>query len=123
MQRIICRERADWREKAAAAGFLFHTIDGLPYWDESAYYAFTLKEIEDDLEAPTAELERMCRELVARAVEDAQERLLADVLRLVVPAEKADHESEERLLPPGDEDAERAEVAGANRQDEILVGS
>ena len=28
---------------------------------------FTLKEIEDDLEAPTAELDRMCRDLVERA--------------------------------------------------------
>ena len=79
MQRIACDERADWHEKAEQAGFLFHTIDGERYWDERAYYAFTLKEIEDDLEAPTAELDRMCRELVARAVDD--ERMLK-VLRI-----------------------------------------
>jgi glutathionylspermidine synthase len=80
MQRITCPERADWRAKAQAAGFLFHTLDGQPYWDESAYYAFTLREIEDDIEAPTAEFERMCRELVGRAVED--ERILR---RLRIP--------------------------------------
>src|SRR4051812_23432724 len=72
MQRIACDERADWRERAEAAGFLFHTIDGERYWDERAYYAFTLEEIERDIEAPTAELDRMCRELVARAVDDSE---------------------------------------------------
>ncbi len=70
MQRIICEERRDWRAKAEAIGFVFHTIDGAPYWDESAYYAFALKQIEEDVEAPTAELDGMCRELVGRAVAD-----------------------------------------------------
>src|SRR6185312_6338752 len=65
-----CEERADWRDKAEAAGFLFHTLDGEPYWDERAYYGFTLREIERDLEAPTAELDGMCRELVGRAIDD-----------------------------------------------------
>jgi glutathionylspermidine synthase len=70
MQRTPCDERPDWRAKAEASGFAFHTIDGAPYWDESAYYAFTLREIEQDIEAPTGELDGMCRELVARAVGD-----------------------------------------------------
>jgi glutathionylspermidine synthase len=79
MQRIPCDERADWRETAEKVGFQFHTIDGERYWDERGYYAFTLKEIEEDLEAPTAELDGMCGELVARAVAD--ERILR-VLRI-----------------------------------------
>ncbi|MFL5039700.1 MAG: glutathionylspermidine synthase family protein [Xanthobacteraceae bacterium] len=70
MQRIACDERPDWQDKAAQAGFRFHTIAGERYWDERAYYAFTLKQIEDDIEAPTGELDAMCRELVARAVND-----------------------------------------------------
>lgn len=74
MQRIPCDERPDWQDKAEEAGFQFHTIDGERYWDERAYYAFSLEEIERDIEAPTAELEAMCRELVARAVDD--ERML-----------------------------------------------
>jgi glutathionylspermidine synthase len=74
VQRIGCDERGDWRAKADAVGFVFHTMDGARYWDERAYYAFTLKEIEEDIEAPTGELDLMCRELVARAVED--ERML-----------------------------------------------
>jgi glutathionylspermidine synthase len=70
MQRISCDERADWRNIAARVGFEFHTLDDEHYWDERAYYAFTLKEIEQDLEGPTAELDKMCRELVARIVAD-----------------------------------------------------
>lgn len=74
MQRITCPERADWRETAERVGFAFHTLGGEPYWDESAYYGFTLEEIERDIEAPTAEIDKMCRELVDRAVAD--ERML-----------------------------------------------
>ena len=79
MQRIACDERANWLDVAEQTGFAFHTIGGERYWDERAYYAFTLKEIEEDIEAPTGELDAMCRELVARAVED--ERMLK-VLRI-----------------------------------------
>lgn len=79
MQRISCEERDDWRVRAAEAGFEFHTIDGERYWDERAYYAFTLQEIERDLEAPTGEIDAMARELVARAVAD--ERMMR-VLRI-----------------------------------------
>ena len=57
MQRIAYEERPDWRVRAEGIGFDFHTIDGQRYWDERAYYAFTLMEIEQDLEAPTAELD------------------------------------------------------------------
>lgn len=35
MRRIDLEPRADWKQKAEAAGFDFHTIDGAPYWDES----------------------------------------------------------------------------------------
>jgi glutathionylspermidine synthase len=70
MQRITCSERDDWEATAAATGFTFHTEAGTRYWDERAYYAFTLDEIERQIEAPTAELNAMCRELVSRAVKD-----------------------------------------------------
>jgi glutathionylspermidine synthase len=70
MQRIICPERDDWRATAAETGFDFHTIDGERYWDERAYYAFTLDEIEHQIEAPTGEIEAMCLELVAHAIDD-----------------------------------------------------
>ncbi len=50
MQRIVCPERDDWQATAESAGFDFHTIDGERYWDERAYYAFTLDEIERQIE-------------------------------------------------------------------------
>ena len=70
MQRIPCPERDDWRETAARCGFDFHELDGERYWDERAYYAFTLAEIELGIEEPTGEIEQMCLELVSRVVKD-----------------------------------------------------
>jgi glutathionylspermidine synthase len=70
MQRLACPERDDWRISAEQAGFEFHTIDGERYWDERACYAFSLQEIERQIEAPTAEIDAMCLELVGQAVAD-----------------------------------------------------
>ena len=70
MRRITCPERSDWRATAEGAGFDFHTIDGERYWDERAYYAFTLDEIERQIEQPTGEIDAMCLELVSNAVDD-----------------------------------------------------
>jgi glutathionylspermidine synthase len=70
MRRIDCPERDDWRTTAEACGFDFHTIDDERYWDERGYYAFTLQEIEEEIEAPTAEIDAMCLELVNCAIDD-----------------------------------------------------
>jgi glutathionylspermidine synthase len=70
MRRITCPERDDWCATAEGAGFDFHTIDGERYWDERAYYAFSLDEIERQIEAPTGEIDAMCLELVGHAVDD-----------------------------------------------------
>ena len=72
MERIETPERPDWREQAAALGFRFHSIGGSPYWDESAHYRFSLSEIEQDIERPTAELHELCKDLVGRAVRDEE---------------------------------------------------
>jgi glutathionylspermidine synthase len=80
MQRLACPERDDWRATADKTGFDFHTIDGERYWDERACYAFTLEEIERQIEAPTAEIEAMCLELVGRATDDEN-----DLRRLKIP--------------------------------------
>jgi len=70
VQRLACSEREDWQATAEAAGFVFHTLDGERYWDERAFYAFTLDEIEQQIEAPTGEIDAMCLELVGRAIDD-----------------------------------------------------
>lgn len=68
MRRIPLTPRPDWKDQAEKLGFHFHTIDGEPYWDESAYYAFTLRQIEDDLEAPSQDLHDMAMSLVDEVV-------------------------------------------------------
>lgn len=79
MRRVAAPARANWRERAEEAGFAFHTIDGEPYWDESAYYAFTLREIEDDIEAPTAELHAMALDLVDDVLRDERHMRELDI--------------------------------------------
>ncbi|WP_100656427.1 glutathionylspermidine synthase family protein [Alteromonas flava] len=68
MLRIPIAERPRWRQRAAEFGFHFHTMYGEPYWDESAYYQFTLAQIETDIEDPTAQLHQMCLAAVATVV-------------------------------------------------------
>lgn len=70
MQRLKIRERPGWRERASEFGFHFHTMYGEPYWDESAFYQFTLQQIEQDLEDPSAELQQMCMAVVEKVVAD-----------------------------------------------------
>ena len=70
MKRIAIAERAHWRARAEEAGFAFHTIDGARYWDERAYYAFSLAQIENDIEDPTAQIHAMALDLVDEVVGD-----------------------------------------------------
>ncbi|HEV7438620.1 MAG TPA: glutathionylspermidine synthase family protein, partial [Methylobacterium sp.] len=76
-RRVRLGERRGWRETARRNGFTFHTLDGAPYWDETHAYAFTLDEIERDIEQASADLHALCLAFVARAVED--ERILASL--------------------------------------------
>ena len=68
MRRLDLAPRPDWRSRAVECGFAFHTIGGEPYWDESHCYAFTLAQIENDIEAPTEELHAMALDLVGDIV-------------------------------------------------------
>ncbi|WP_395342197.1 glutathionylspermidine synthase family protein [Ningiella sp. W23] len=70
MLRVPCDEREDWQSLAHEFGFKFHTMYGEKYWDESAYYQFTLEQIERDIEAPTENIHQMCLEVVQRVVND-----------------------------------------------------
>lgn len=52
--------RPGWREHVERdLGFIFHTIDGEPYWDETACYVFTGEQVET-LERATNELQQLC---------------------------------------------------------------
>jgi glutathionylspermidine synthase len=59
MQRLPQLPRNNWQERVEELGMLYHTINGEPYWDESACYRFTSAEI-DMLDDTTAELHEMC---------------------------------------------------------------
>ncbi|MFC4698875.1 glutathionylspermidine synthase family protein [Glaciecola siphonariae] len=70
MLRMGITPRKDWKKMAHEYGFHFHTMHGQPYWDESAYYQFTLKQIEQHLESPTEELHQMCLHIVDKVSKD-----------------------------------------------------
>ncbi|MET8409271.1 glutathionylspermidine synthase family protein [Streptomyces sp. NPDC005195] len=64
MERRLLEPRPDWQQTVERQGLIYpltrYPDDSLrPYWDESAYYAFSLPEVEA-LEDTVAELHRMC---------------------------------------------------------------
>lgn len=79
MKKIAIEQRPGWRDYAESVGFDFHTFDGEPYWDESAYYQFGLEQIEQDLEAPTEELHQMALSLIPDILADEQKLIALDV--------------------------------------------
>ena len=70
MKGISVSARSNLAEAAAKHEFEFQDGTGIPYWDETAYYQFTTRQIEEDLETPAAEIENLCFEVVARAMDD-----------------------------------------------------
>jgi glutathionylspermidine synthase len=59
MNRISLTPRGDWHAKAEALGFTYHTHERGAYWDESACYVFTAREI-DELESAGNILHQLC---------------------------------------------------------------
>lgn len=72
MFRMPCQPRKGWQQLATEFGFHFHTMYGEPYWDESAYYQFSLQQIENDIEDPSAELHQMCLAIVDEVVKSEE---------------------------------------------------
>jgi glutathionylspermidine synthase len=68
MERINCPVRNDWKKRVEEIGFGFHTIDGT-YWDESAYYQFSMREV-NELETATAELFDRCLDAVQYVIDN-----------------------------------------------------
>ncbi|HVI41832.1 MAG TPA: glutathionylspermidine synthase family protein [Anaerovoracaceae bacterium] len=58
MKRLTTTPRKDWQKIVEKQGLLYHTIDGVPYWDESVYYSFTMDQV-DEIEKATGELHTM----------------------------------------------------------------
>jgi glutathionylspermidine synthase len=70
MKRISVNARANLAAAAAKHEFDYKDGTGIPYWNENAYYQFTSRQIEEDLEGPAAEIENLCFEVIARAMDD-----------------------------------------------------
>ena len=88
MKRHIIRPRRDWKAQAEQVGFTFHHMGGQLYWDERAWYEFTLDQAET-VETASAELHAMCLDFVAEAVKS--ERIMA---RMAVPEAARDYVAE-----------------------------
>ena len=85
MKRSAYPERANWRGKAAEAGFGFHEMYGEPYWLDDAAYVFSMEEIERDIEAAAEVLHEMCMDIMPDIV--ASEEALT---KLAIPSSQHD---------------------------------
>ncbi len=63
MKRHSIPARQNWQAKVEALGFNYHSLEGVPYWDESVYYEFNYRQVEM-LENATRELYSLCLEAV-----------------------------------------------------------
>ena len=85
MKRVKTLERPGWDARAEALGFTWRHLDGARYWDERAYYQFSLAEIEDGIEEPARALHALCLDLVDEVA--GSEALMA---RLAIPEASRD---------------------------------
>jgi glutathionylspermidine synthase len=67
MNRFEISPRSNWVEKVESLGLTYHTAE-VPYWFESAYYGFSLQEIEQ-IEQATAELWELCLHAVQYTID------------------------------------------------------
>ena len=70
MRRVPIAPRPNLRQLALAQGFAVDEYGNVPYWDETAYYCLTLRQIEEELERPAEVIEDLCFEILNRAVTD-----------------------------------------------------
>ena len=67
MKRIVTAVRADWKQKVESVGLAWHSAKG-DYWNEAAYYAFTMDEVLR-IERATNELHARCLDAVAHVID------------------------------------------------------
>ena len=67
VKRLSHPVRADWQKKVEALGLAWHSAKGA-YWNESAYYSFTMDEVLK-LEDATNKLHAMCLEAAQHIIE------------------------------------------------------
>ncbi len=94
MKRIKIQPRNLWQEKVEKIGFGFHSTN-VPYWDESAYYQFSMQEILD-IEKATNELWEMCLNAVQFVIDHGmyeQFKIPSWIVPLIEKSWNEDHPS------------------------------
>jgi glutathionylspermidine synthase len=74
MRRVASTPRPNWKQRVEQAGLTWHSLEQ-PYWNESAFYHFTAKEVEA-LEVATNELAAMALNAVQHVIDN---QLYADM--------------------------------------------
>ena len=69
MQRRVVRPRPNWEPIVESQGLIYHHTRDAVYWNESAYYAFSSREV-DEIEAATNEIQRIALEAGQRIIDD-----------------------------------------------------
>ena len=70
MQCLPVTQRPDLGDVAREHGYEYRDGEGIRFWDETKYYRFTLRQVEDDLETPAKEIDAMCFQLLDRSLGD-----------------------------------------------------
>jgi glutathionylspermidine synthase len=94
MNRYTLNPRRGWGSIVEAQGFSFHTRETGPYWDESAAYSFSEKDV-SILERATEELQQLC----LKAAQFILDQELFDELRIPEIARPLIRDSWERETP------------------------
>jgi glutathionylspermidine synthase len=70
MHRHRSEPRPDWREQVEVLGFTYHSYEEGAYWDESACYELTAREV-DTLETAANTLHHLCIEAAGAVIQNA----------------------------------------------------
>jgi glutathionylspermidine synthase len=84
MKRREITPRNNWRQKVEEVGLLYHSLDGQPYWNESACYEFTMAEVLE-IERTTQRLHEMCLQVAQYVIDN---KMFA---RLAIPESMIDY--------------------------------
>ena len=93
MKRIPVTVRPDWQKKVEALGFIYHTVNGAPYWDETVCYQFSANEI-DAIERATNDLHALCLDAVQHVIDHqrfAQMGIPEELEPLITASWEQDH--------------------------------
>jgi glutathionylspermidine synthase len=94
MKRFKVQPRNQWQKKVESLGFGFHSTN-VPYWDESAYYQFSMNQVLE-IEKATADLWEMCLNAVQFVIDNDmydQFKIPSWVVPLIEKSWSEDHPS------------------------------